>query len=125
MEAYTRADLEWLNKKSRSSVEKNDKSSRTANVDGEIDISDYDVIFLGFPIWWYDAPRIIATFLESYDFSGKVVIPFATSGGSGMGNIDNNLKKYCSKDTVWKTGKKLSSMADKSTLEKWISSIDI
>ena len=82
---YTRADLDWMNKKSRSSVEMNDRSFRPPLLDRDAPVADCDVIFLGFPIWWYVAPTIINTFLESYDFSGKTIVLFATSGGSGFG----------------------------------------
>ena len=82
---YTGADLNWMDKKSRSSVEMNDKSSRPAIADKDAHIEQYDTIFLGFPIWWYVAPTIINTFLESYDWTGKKIVLFATSGGSGLG----------------------------------------
>ncbi|HJC42939.1 MAG TPA: NAD(P)H-dependent oxidoreductase, partial [Candidatus Mediterraneibacter gallistercoris] len=82
---YTSADLNWMDKSSRSSVEMKDKSSRPELADTDADIASYDRIFVGFPIWWYTAPTIINTFLESYDFSGKTIILFATSGGSGLG----------------------------------------
>ena len=83
---YTKADLNWMNKKSRSSVEMNDKSFRPAIITGDVDVSDYDTIYLGFPIWWYVAPTVVNTFLEAYDFSGKKIILFATAGSSGFGN---------------------------------------
>ena len=83
---YTCADLNWMDKRSRSSVEMNDKQSRPALADTDAPIDEYDVIFLGFPIWWYTAPTIINTFLESYDFFGKTIVLFATSGGSGLGS---------------------------------------
>lgn len=83
---YTKADLNWMNKHSRSSIEMNDKSIRPAIIKGDIDLAPYDTIYLGFPIWWYVAPTVINTFLESYDFSGKRIVLFATSGGSGFGN---------------------------------------
>ena len=89
---YTNADLNWMDKKSRSSVEMNDKSFRPAIVRKELDTSKYDTILIGFPIWWYVAPTIINTFLESYDFSGKKIILFATSGGSGFGKTVKELK---------------------------------
>ena len=96
---YTPADLDWTNKKSRSSVEMSDKSSRPA-ISGECaDIAGYDVIFLGFPIWWYVAPTIINTFLESADFSGKTIVLFATSGGSGFGKTVSELKCSVADDT--------------------------
>ena len=83
---YTKADLNWMNKKSRSSVEMNDKSFRPAIVTGDVDVSGYDTIYLGFPIWWYVAPTVVNTFLEAYDFSGKKIVMFATAGSSGFGN---------------------------------------
>ncbi|MDU2694527.1 MAG: flavodoxin, partial [Intestinibacter bartlettii] len=84
--AYTEADLNWMDKKSRSSIEMNDKSFRPAIAEKCNNMADYDVVYIGFPIWWYVAPTIINTFLESYDFSGKTIVLFATSGGSGFGN---------------------------------------
>ena len=89
---YTKADLNWMDKKSRSSVEMNDKSFRPEIVTGDIDISDYDTVYLGFPIWWYVAPTVINTFLEAYDFTGKKIVLFATSGGSGFGRTTEELK---------------------------------
>ena len=83
---YTKADLNWMNKHSRSSVEMNDKSIRPAIITDDIDLAPYDTIYLGFPIWWYVAPTVINTFLEAYDFAGKRIVLFATSGGSGFGN---------------------------------------
>ena len=92
MVKYTKADLNWMDKQSRSSVEMNDKSFRPEIVAGDIDISDYDTVYLGFPIWWYVAPTVINTFLEAYDFTGKKIILFATSGGSGFGRTIEELK---------------------------------
>ena len=89
---YTREDLNWQNKQSRSSVEMNDHSSRPALADQNADIASYDTIYIGFPVWWYIAPTIINSFLESYDFSGKKIILFATSGGSGFGQAVRNLQ---------------------------------
>ena len=90
---YTRADLNWMDKKSRSTVEMNDPSSRPA-INGKIErMEQYQNIFVGFPVWWYREPSIIDTFLESYDFSGKRVILFATSGGSGLGKTAEGMKK--------------------------------
>ena len=83
---YSKADLNWMNRKSRSSIEMNDKSSRPVIITGDLDVSVYETVYLGFPIWWYVAPTIINTFLETYDFSGKKIILFATSGSSGFGN---------------------------------------
>ena len=97
---YTSADLNWMNKTSRSSVEMNDKSSRPLLADTDANIKGYDTIFLGFPIWWYIAPTIINTFLESYDFSGKTIILFATSGGSGFGDTVEHLQKSAPKAVI-------------------------
>ena len=83
---YTKADLNWMNKKSRSSVEMNDKSIRPAIITGDVAVSCYDTVYLGFPIWWYVAPTVINTFLEAYDFTDKRIVLFATSGSSGFGN---------------------------------------
>ena len=89
---YTKDDLNWMNKQSRSSVEMRDKSSRPELADTDANIAAYDTIFIGFPIWWYIAPTIINTFLEAYDFSGKKIVLFATSGGSGFGKAVDNLQ---------------------------------
>ena len=89
---YTKADLNWTNKKSRSSVEMNDKSIRPAIITGDVDVFVYDTIYLGFPIWWYVAPTVINTFLEAYDFTGKKLVLFATSGGSDFGNTAAELQ---------------------------------
>ena len=90
--AYSEEDLNWMNKNSRSSVEMSDKDFRPAMIKKELNLSEYDSILLGFPIWWYVAPTIINTFLESYDFSGKKITLFATSGGSGFGNTVQELR---------------------------------
>ena len=89
---YTKSDLNWMDKKSRSSVEMNDKSIRPAIITGDLDVSDYDTIYLGFPIWWYVAPTVINTFLEAYDFTGKKIVLFATSGSSSFGNTAAELQ---------------------------------
>ena len=97
---YTKDDLNWMNKQSRSSVEMRDSSSRPALADTDADIAAYDTIFVGFPIWWYIAPTIINTFLEAYDFSGKKVVLFATSGGSGFGKAVQNLQPSAPKAQI-------------------------
>ncbi len=97
---YTRADLNWMDKKSRSSVEMRDKSSRPALADTDADIAAYDTIFVGFPIWWYVAPTIINSFLEAYDFSGKKIVLFATSGGSGFGKAVAGLQPSAPSATI-------------------------
>ena len=120
---YTSADLDWLDKSSRSSIEMKDKTSRP-EITGRVEnMEDYNVIFVGFPIWWYVAPTIIHTFLESYDFSGKTVIPFATSGGSGMGNTLSELKISCSDETKWKEGKRFPASVSEKELKNWIESL--
>ena len=105
---YTGADLNWMDKNSRSSVEMNDKKIRPAMVKRNLQVEDYDVVFLGFPIWWYVAPTIINTFLESFDFAGKKVILFATSGGSGFGKTVEELKVSVTDDTQIVEGKLLN-----------------
>ncbi|WP_221404987.1 flavodoxin [Apibacter adventoris] len=102
---YTAADLDWTDKKSRSSVEMRDKDFRLAITDREAKIENYDVIYIGFPVWLYIAPTIINTFMESYDFSGKTVILFATSGRSSFRKAVENLRRSCSLMTVIKEGK--------------------
>lgn len=92
-EKYTSADLNWMDKKSRSSVEMNDHASRPEIAKQVENMDMYDTVLVGFPIWWYVEPKIIDTFLDSYDFAGKTVIPFATSGGSGIENVEKNLQK--------------------------------
>ena len=92
---YTKEDLDWMNKESRSSIEMRDEKSRPEIAVKRDKMAEYDVIFVGFPIWWYVAPTIINTFLESYDLTGKTVIPFATSGGSGMGKTNEKLSVSC------------------------------
>ena len=123
-EPYSSADLDWTNKKSRSSVEMNDPSYRPAIGNQVADMEQYDTVFVGFPIWWYVAPTIINTFLESYDFSGKTVIPFATSGGSGMGDTDRVLKDCCSRDTRWKQGRRFGSVKA-ADLKSWVDGLGL
>ncbi len=103
-EKYTSADLNYMNKRSRSSVEMNDPSSRPEIAGTVADMASYDTVVIGFPIWWGVAPRIIETFLESYDFSGKTIIPFCTSGGSGVGRSDTALHKNVSGNVKWAKG---------------------
>lgn len=122
---YTDADLDWTNKNSRSSIEMKDHSSRPV-ISGKIDnIEDYDILFIGFPIWWYIAPTIINTFLESYDFSNKTIIPFATSGGSGLGNTINELKTSCSDNVKWIDGKRFASSVSEKELENWVNKLNL
>ena len=122
---YTKADLDWMDKSSRSTIEMQDKSSRPAIADKNADTSAYDTIFVGFPIWWYIAPTIINTFLESYDFSGKTIILFATSGGSGFGKTVDNLSCSVSDSTVIKEGKLLNGRPSVSELQQWVESLGV
>lgn len=92
---YSPADLDWMDKNSRSTIEMNDPACRPAIADYVENMAQYDTILIGFPIWWYVEPRIVDTFLESYDFSGRNLIPFATSGGSGMGKAEKSLQSHC------------------------------
>lgn len=121
---YTRADLNWQDKKSRSSVEMNDKSFRPPLADRDAHIEDYDTIFLGFPIWWYTAPTIINTFLESYDFSGKTIILFVTSGGSGFGKTAADLK-VSAKGAAIRDGKLLNGRQTRESLATWVNSLSV
>ena len=120
---YTRADLDWMNKKSRSSVEMNDKTFRPPLADKNAGIDAYDTVLLGFPIWWYVAPTIINTFLESYDFTGKTIILFATSGGSGFGGTVAGLKGSVSPGAVIREGKLLNGNPSRDSLKKWEDSL--
>ena len=121
---YTSADLDWMNKKSRSSIEMNDPASRPAIAAEDLDISSYDVVFLGFPVWWYMAPTIINTFLETYDFSGKTVIPFATSGSSGIENCEKKLQQQYP-SINWKSGKLLNGHPGQDVLDSWVKSLNV
>lgn len=119
---YTADDLNWKNKNSRSSIEMSDLSSRPEIANKVENMDDYDVIFLGFPIWWYVAPTIMNTFLESYDLSGKTVILFATSGGSGFGRTMEKLEDSCS-GAILKEGKMFNGPVDKTKLAEWVESM--
>lgn len=121
---YTEADLDWRDKNSRTSVEmrtltRPEIAERVENMD------DYNVVFVGFPIWWYLAPTIINGFLASYDFSGKTVIPFATSGGSDMTKAEAVLKPLCSPETRWKDGKLVNGDVTTDDLREWVKELDI
>lgn len=119
---YTHADLNWNDKQARSTVEMHDKSIRPAIADKNANIADYDVIYVGFPIWWYVAPTIINTFLESYDFSGKTIVLFATSGGSGFGNTVKELEGSCSGAKIIE-GRVFKGGQPESEFKKWVDSL--
>ena len=121
---YTSADLDWTNASSRSSVEMKNPASRPEIAEKLPSMADYDVIFLGFPIWWYVAPTIINTFLESYDFSGKTIALFATSGGSPMGRTLEILRPLCNASVKWLPAKMLNGATD-SDLNAWLKSLKL
>ena len=121
---YTSADLSWNNSESRSSIEMRDKSSRPELADKNAKIDGHDVIFLGFPIWWYVAPTIINTFLEAYDFSGKTIILFATSGGSGFGRAVDGLKVSAPNSTIHE-GKLFNRRVTTEELKKWAEGLNV
>ena len=119
---YTEADLNWMNQKFRSSVEMNDKSFRPAIITGDVDISGYDTVYLGFPIWWYVAPTLINTFLEAYNFDGKRIVLFATSGGSGFGNTVVELQPSAPGAEIVET-KVLSGMLTEAKIKALVESV--
>ena len=121
---YTEVDLNWMDKKARSTIEMNDPDSRPEIAVKRDNMKDYDTIFVGFPIWWYVAPTIINTFLESYDLTGKMIIPFATSGGSGMGKTNARLAPSC-KGTKLLDGKVFKSNAGHKELAAWVDGLKL
>ena len=122
---YTKSDLNWLNKKSRSSVEMNNKKLRPEIAESSVQIEEYDVIFLGFPIWWYVAPTIINTFLENAEFSGKKIILFATSGGSKFGKTAEELRVSVSADTEIIEGRLLNGRQTVDAIKAWVDTLKI
>ena len=121
-EIYTSDDLNWMNKKSRSSMKMNDPSARPEIAGTVADMDAYDTVIVGFPIWWGVAPRIIETFLESYDFSGKTIVPFCTSGGSGVGRSDAELHKNVSGDVKWGKGIQIN-RPNETEIRKWLNDL--
>ncbi len=123
-EPYTDADLNYNDNNSRSTLEMNDPSARPA-ISGSVEnMEQYDIVFIGYPIWWGDAPRIVSTFVESYDFSGKTVVPFCTSGGSGIGSSASNLEQLTSGAT-WLDGRRLNGGDSQDTVMEWVSSLGL
>lgn len=120
-QAYTSDDLDWNDRQSRSSVEMNNPKARPALKDTQLDVSKYDVVFIGYPIWWDQAPRIINTFIESHSLKGKTLIPFATSGGSGINNSVKELRKTYP-DLLWQNGKLLNGTS-RNAMQSWIDSV--
>ena len=121
-EKYTKGDLNWMNKRSRSSMEMKDPEARPAIALKLVNMDEFDTIILGYPIWWRLAPRIIETFLESYDLEGKTIIPFCTSGGSGMGNSDVELHKNVSGNVKWKKGVQINRPNEKA-IRGWLEEV--
>ena len=122
---YTAKDLDWMDKKSRSTIEMQDKASRPEMAEKLSSCAQYDTVFVGFPIWWYVAPTIINTFLERYDFSGKTIILFATSGGSGFGNTAQDLKRSVASSAVIREGRLLNGRLQESAIREWLSELGI
>ena len=121
---YTKADLDWMDKNSRSTLEMKDPASRPEIARVRDNMEEYDTVFVGFPIWWYVAPTIINTFLESYDLTGKTIIPFATSGGSGMGKTNEKLMPSC-KGAKLLDGKVLKANVGAKELDEWVAGLSI
>lgn len=121
---YTKEDLDWMDKNSRSTLEMKDPASRPKIARVRDNMEEYDTVFVGFPIWWYVAPTIINTFLESYDLTGKTIIPFATSGGSGMGKTNEKLMPSC-KGAKLLDGKVLKANAGTKELDDWVAGLSI
>ena len=123
-EAYTDADLDYNDNNSRTTIEMNDPEARPA-ISGSVEnMEQYDIIFVGYPIWWGEAPRIVSTFMESYDFSGKTIVPFCTSGGSGIGSSASNLERLTSGAT-WLDGRRLNGSDSQDTVMEWVNSLDL
>ena len=121
---YTEADLDWTDKTSRSTIEMKDPKSRPAIAEKLDNMADYDVVFVGFPVWWYVAPTIINTFIESYDFANKTIIPFATSGGSGLGNTEKILQKIAGPNAKVAKGKLLNG-ASEADMRAWVKTLGL
>ena len=121
---YTSSDLNYNNDSCRANQEQNDASARPAISGGVDNMEQYDVIFLGYPIWWGQAPKIISTFLESYDLSGKTIVPFCTSGSSGIGSSATNLHSLAS-NVTWLDGQRFSGSAARSAVETWVNGLDL
>ncbi|MCL2230849.1 MAG: flavodoxin [Treponema sp.] len=122
---YTSNDLNWRDNSSRASKENADTSSRPSISGSVLNIENYDIIFIGYPIWWGQAPKIVYTFMESYDFSGKTIVPFCTSGSSGIGSSAVNLQKVCSSSAVWLPGFRFAANASQSSIQTWLNEVDL
>lgn len=123
-EPYTDADLDYNDNRSRSTIEMDDPDARPA-ISGFVEnMEQYDIVFIGYPIWWGDAPRIVSTFVESYDFSGKTMVPFCTSGGSGIGSSGANLEQLTSGAT-WLEGQRLNGSDSQETVMEWVNNLGL
>lgn len=124
-QSYTDADLDYGDSNSRSTKEMNDPSSRPA-IDGSVEnMADYDIVFIGYPIWWGEAPRIVSTFMESYDFSGKTIVPFCTSSSSGLGSSASNLHSLASDSAIWLDGDRLARGSSHDDIVEWIGGLGL
>lgn len=121
---YTDADLNYNDNNSRTTIEMNDPNARPATSGSVENMEQYDIIFVGYPIWWGEAPRIVSTFMESYDFSGKTIVPFCTSSGSGIGSSASNLERLTSGAT-WLDGRRLNGSDSQDTVMEWVNSLDL
>lgn len=123
-EAYTDADLDYNDNNSRTTIEMNDPDARPA-ISGSVEnMEQYDIVFIGYPIWWGEAPRIVSTFVESYDFSGKTIVPFCTSGGSDIGSSATSLEQLTNGAT-WLDGRRLNGSDSQDTVMEWVNSLDL
>lgn len=122
-EPYTQADLDWTNEQSRTTIECKDKNSRPA-IAKRIDIASFDVIIIGFPVWWYNAPHIIFSFLESYDFNDKIIVPFCTSGGSGLDPAPRDMQK-CAPNAKFKEGRRFNFGENRASIRRWLESLNL
>ena len=123
-EPYTDADLNYNDNNSRTTIEMNDPNARPV-ISGSVEnMEQYEIVFIGYPIWWGEAPRIVSTFMESYDFSGKTIVPFCTSGGSGIGSSANNLEQLTSGAT-WMEGRRLNGGDSQETIMEWVNSLEL
>ncbi|MCR4841680.1 MAG: flavodoxin [Eubacterium sp.] len=125
VEPYTAADLDWTNKESRSTVEMSDPDCRPAVAEKVADMDKYDAVFVGFPIWWQREPSVVDTFLDSYDFKGKTIIPFCTSGGNGIGNTAERISGIVGEGVKVDTGKRLGGEISESDLKLWMEGLGI
>ena len=125
-EPYTEQDLDWTDDQSRSSIEMKDKPETRPEIAEKVEnMKQYDLIYIGFPIWWYTAPKIINTFLESYNLTGKTIIPFATSGSSQYGDTNEDLKASLKPNTKLLEGKRFSTIASLDDIQNWVDNLDI